>query len=37
VLHRVLATSRLPTLQAAQAREGEAEKLRLSFRYLDRS
>ena len=32
---RVLAISRYPILLRAQAREGEAEKLRLSFRYLD--
>jgi hypothetical protein len=33
----VLAITRQPILRLAQAREGEAEKLRLSFRYLDRS
>ena len=31
----VLAIARYPILRRAQAREGEAEKLRLSFRYLD--
>jgi hypothetical protein len=31
----VLAIARYPILLRAQAREGEAEKLRLSFRYLD--
>ena len=31
----VLAISRRPIPQRAQAREGEAEKLQLSFRYLD--
>jgi len=36
-LRYALAISRLPILQRAQAREGEAEKLRLSFRYLDGS
>jgi hypothetical protein len=32
---RVLAKSRQPILPRVQAREGEAEKLRLSFRHLD--
>lgn len=31
----VLARSQQPMLRRAQAREGEAEELRLSFRYLD--